>query len=285
MRVDGLTAATPSGRAGLAAIVADPGSALLALDFDGVLAPIVADPESSRVHPDAMSALVRVAPLVGSMAVISGRPAAVVVSYGGFAGVPELADLVVFGHYGRERWDARTARVESPPPPPGVEAVRRELPELLARLPLPVGVTVEDKGSAVAVHTRRCADPIGALQILREALPDLASRHGLHVEPGRMVVELRPPGVDKGAALRAYVTERQARSVMYIGDDLGDLSAFAAVDALGEQGIAGVKVCSGSAEVVELAERADVVVDGPPGVAAFLDALADALARGAAGRG
>ncbi|MGH3341551.1 MAG: trehalose-phosphatase, partial [Carbonactinosporaceae bacterium] len=101
----------------------------------------------------------------------------------------------------------------------------------------------------------------------------------LAVEPGRMVLELRPPDVDKGAALRALVDRSGAGCVLYAGDDLGDLAAYDAVDALRAERTAGVTVFSRSAEVTGLAERADLVVDGPAGVVALLDAIADALAR------
>jgi trehalose 6-phosphate phosphatase len=66
---------------------------------------------------------------------------------------------------------------------------------------------------------------------------------------------------------------------MYAGDDLGDLPAFAAVDKLRSDGVPGLLVCSGSAEVTELAERADLVVDGPAGVVRLLMALASRLDR------
>jgi trehalose 6-phosphate phosphatase len=64
---------------------------------------------------------------------------------------------------------------------------------------------------------------------------------------------------------------------VFIGDDLGDLAAFAAVETLRGAGLPGLLVCSGSTEVTEVAERADLVVDGPAGVAELLQALADEL--------
>jgi trehalose 6-phosphate phosphatase len=64
---------------------------------------------------------------------------------------------------------------------------------------------------------------------------------------------------------------------MFTGDDRGDLPAFAEVARLRDDGVPGLLVCSGSDEVGEVAEQADLVVDGPPGVARFLDDLLDAL--------
>lgn len=263
---------TPAGAEGLAAIRADPRHAIVGLDFDGTLAPIVPDPESARPHPGVVPALRRLAPLVDSVVVVTGRPAGTAVAYGGFTDVP---GLVVLGQYGLERWEADELR--TPPPPPGIERARSALPDLLARAGAPEGIWVEDKGSALAVHTRRTADPGGVLASIRGPLADLAERAGLLVEPGRMVLELRPPGTDKGGALRAFVRERAGRAVLFAGDDLGDLPAFDAVEALRAAGVPGVTVCSGSVEVAGLAERADLVVDGPAGVVALLDALAESL--------
>ncbi|MFI9305103.1 trehalose-phosphatase [Streptomyces triculaminicus] len=268
---------TAAGRDGLAALLARPERAVVALDFDGTLAAIVPDPERARAHPGAVQALARLAPRLGSAAVITGRPAGAAVRLGGFAGAPGLERLVVLGHYGAERWDAVTGTVRAPAPHPGVAAVRAELPGVLDDSGAWHGTWVEDKGRAVAVHTRRADDPERAFEALRAPLAGLAARHGLIVEPGRLVLELRPPGMDKGVALAAYVRESGAGSVLYAGDDLGDLAAFAAVEKLRAEGVPGTLVCSGSAEVTALAERADLVVDGPAGVVGLLSALADKL--------
>ncbi|MGW2234117.1 trehalose-phosphatase [Streptomyces sp. NPDC001759] len=271
---------TRAGREGLAAILDDPGKAVLAFDFDGTLAPIVPDPEQARAHPDAVPALAALAPKVASVAVVTGRPAEVAVRHGGFAGVPGLEHLVVLGHYGAERWDAVSGEVSAPAPHPGVAAVRAELPDLLERSGAGQGAWIEEKGGfAVAVHTRRAADPQAAFEALREPLTGLATRHGLIVEPGRLVLELRPPGMDKGVALTRYVRETGASAVLYAGDDLGDLPAYAAVDGLRSDGTPGLLVCSGSDEVTELSRRADLVVDGPAGVVRLLSALTARLGR------
>jgi trehalose 6-phosphate phosphatase len=279
--VSSLEPATEAGAAGLRALLGDPAGAVVALDFDGTLSPIVPDPAQARAHPDVVPALRRLAPLVGTVAVITGRPAGLAVEYGGFAGVPGLEHLTVLGHYGAERWEAASGEVSTPEPHPGVAAVRAALPDLLADRGAPEGTWIEDKGIAVAVHTRRTADPQATLDALRSPLTDLAAAHGLTVEPGRMVVELRPPGVDKGRALRGLLRERGARSVLYAGDDLGDVAAFAAVEELRADGVPGLLVASasttGEPPVAEIAKRADLVVPGPEGVAALLTSLATAI--------
>ncbi|MFJ4503422.1 trehalose-phosphatase [Streptomyces sp. NPDC088864] len=271
---------TPAGLRGLEAVLARPEKALVALDFDGTLADIVPDPERARAHPGAVEALAALAPRVGAVAVITGRPADVAVRYGGFAGVAGLDHLVVLGHYGAERWDAATGEVRAPDPHPGIAAVRAGLPALLEKSGLREETWTEDKGHAIAVHTRRAADPQAAFEALRGPLGELAAAHGLIVEPGRLVLELRPPGMDKGVALTGYVHEIGAASVVYAGDDLGDLAAYAAVERLREDEanpVPGLLICSGT-EVPELAARADLTLPGPGAVVDQLHDLARQLA-------
>ena len=267
MNVESRTAA---GAEGLSAIKARPGQALIAFDFDGTLSPIVVDPESARAHEGAAPALRRLARRAGTVVIITGRPAAVAVDYGGFA---DIGGLVVLGHYGRERWE--NGALATPEEPAGVAEAREKLSKIIQMAP--EGVVVEDKGHALAVHTRRAAEPEVALERLRSIVAALAERSGLVVEPGRLVLELRPPGMDKGASLSALVAERGAAAVLYAGDDLGDLAAYDAVEKLRKEGIPGVKVCSSSDEVTALAERADLIVDGPAGVVGLVESLTNEL--------
>jgi trehalose 6-phosphate phosphatase len=260
------------GTPGLRGLLAEPERALVALDFDGTLSPIVADPEAARAHPAVLPALRRLAPRVGTVAILTGRPAEVAVRNGGFAGAEGLDGLIVLGHYGAERWDASTGRVTADPPPSGVAAVRAELPGLLKDLAAPEGTWIEDKDRSLAVHTRRAADPDGALDLLRAPLAALAERTGLQVEPGHYVLELRPPGVDKGAALRGLARERRARGVLYAGDDLGDLPAFRAA-----RGLGGCTVVVGDPPRPELEALADTAVPSPAELAQLLGGLAAAL--------
>lgn len=263
---------TAEGRAGLDAMLAAPASALIASDFDGTLSPIVEDPQRASAHPGASAVLGRLAARVGTVAIITGRPTEEAVRLGGLA---ELPGVIVLGHYGGERW--QDGNVTSLAAPPGVAEARQALPRVLAEAGAPDGTRIEDKGYALAVHTRQAADPQYALGLLREPLARLASGASLTVEPGRFVLELRPPGTDKGGALAGLVHERGARSVLFCGDDLGDLPAFAAVRAMRVEGIPGCTVCSMSGESPAVAAVADLVVDGPGGVVDFLGALAGQL--------
>jgi trehalose 6-phosphate phosphatase len=274
--VPGFRPVTDGGRIGLAALLADPGRALIALDFDGTLAPIVEDPTQSRPLPQATSALRALAPLTGTIAIITGRPAAIAVEYGGFDQIP---GIIVLGVYGRERWQA--GELTSPPPPPGLAIARGQLPAVLAAARAPAGTWVEDKGLALAAHTRPTADPAGAFEQLRVPLLRLAARTALRAELGRLVIELRAEGSDKGETLQDLAEASSRSAVLFGGDDLGDRPAFETVRRLQSAGQPAIAVCSRSAEVPELAAEADLVVDGPEGIAEFLTALAKAIGRGA----
>jgi trehalose 6-phosphate phosphatase len=263
---------TADGQAGLAALIAQPRRSLIAVDFDGTLAPIVDDPAAARATPAATEALARMAGLAGTVAIVTGRPAADAASLAGVAAVP---GVIVLGHYGRQRWER--GQLSSPEPPPGLLKARAELAAVLAAAGAGEGTFVEEKGEALAVHTRRAAEPQAELDRLRGPLAGLAARTGLALEPGRLVLELRPPGTDKGAAIAELAAERLPSSILFCGDDVGDRPAFAAVRELRRNGTPGLLVCSASAEVPDLAAEADLVVDGPDGVAALLAGLAEAF--------
>ncbi|HET6297373.1 MAG TPA: trehalose-phosphatase [Kribbella sp.] len=269
--------ATAAGREGWEAIVNDPTGAVIASDFDGTLSPLVEDPAMSRAADGALDALARLSQSVGQVAIVTGRPALVATELSGVTGHPGLGRLVVLGHYGLERWEGSTGVVTSDPVPPGVEVAREKLPGLLQEAGLP-DAFVEDKGSSLAVHTRRLPDPSGALEALRTPLSELAAAVELRLEPGNLVLELRPPGIDKGVAMRRLIESTEARSVLYAGDDLGDLAAFRALIELRDAGLHAVLVAARSSGATELTESADIVVDDPAGVVTVLTALSDAIA-------
>jgi trehalose 6-phosphate phosphatase len=266
-------------------LVAAAAQGVVCLDFDGVLAPIVDDPEQAHIHPDAPEVLSSLAQVFRAVAVVTGRPARQAVTLGdldalGARLVEGGRDVHVLGQYGNERWSASTRRVVTPRPPRGLASLVAELPDLLRRTGA-AEAHIEQKSLAVAVHTRRMDDPQGALERLTPVLRKAASAHGLVLEPGRMVVEVRAPGMDKGNAVRTLQREQHADAMLFVGDDLGDVDAFEAIADLRRRGMVGLLVCSGSEEQRALVEFADIVVDGPDGVMRLLKQLAaDAAGSG-----
>ncbi|MEO6604749.1 MAG: trehalose-phosphatase [Aeromicrobium sp.] len=254
------------------AVVNDPAGTLLALDFDGTLAHIVDDPTQAYAHENSVAALAHLGSVLGQVAIVTGRPVAQALELGGFVGRDGLERLIILGQYGAERW---TATDGEPAPIDRPEAIAR-LGEILPGWLAERGagqVRVEDKGLAVAIHTRGTKP--GVLDELAGPLADLAAELGLVVEPGRQVIELRSSGIDKGQALRSLIEETGARHVIFGGDDLGDLPAFEAVEELRRSGLDGLLICSASTEQDALVERADIVLDGPDAVATWLQELAD----------
>jgi trehalose 6-phosphate phosphatase len=263
-------------------LVATASSVVVATDFDGTLAPIVDDPASARIHPDAADVLAGLAPHVAAIAVVTGRPARQVLALGGLEEVGERIaavgkELYVFGQYGNERWTSSQRSIRGPLPPPGLASFLRDLPQLLRRADA-ADAHVEDKGLAVAVHTRRMADPQGTFDRLLPVLAEAASGHDLVTEPGRNVIEVRAGGMDKGVVVDRLVDELGAGGVLFAGDDLGDVDAFESVAAWRKNGLATLLVYSASDEESALAPMADVVVDGPDGVLNLLRDLTSRIA-------
>ncbi|MDI6911000.1 trehalose-phosphatase [Nocardioides sp.] len=274
---------SPEAEQRYAALVRAASRAVVGLDFDGTLSPIVDDPERARIHPEAREVLVDLAAEVAAIAVITGRPARQALDLGGLEAVGDAVaeagkDLFVFGQYGNERWSATRRRIVSPRPPAGLVTFLRDLPRTLRTAGVP-DAYVEEKGLAYAVHTRRLPDPDSAFERLLPPLRELAGRHGLVLEPGRQVIEVRAPGMDKGKAVERLVEEVGAGAFLFAGDDLGDLEAFDAVGTLAKNGLPTLLVCSASYEQSALVELSDVVVHGPDGVLDLLRRLtADARA-------
>jgi trehalose 6-phosphate phosphatase len=257
-----------------AALVRAAAGTVIGLDFDGTLSPIVDDPAAARIHPDARDVLVELAAQVAAIAVITGRPARQALDLGGLEEVGNAIgdagkELLLFGQYGNERWTSTSRRIVSPRPPAGLATFERELPRTLRRAEA-ADAYVEDKGLAVAVHTRRLPDAEAAFQRLLPVIEELAARNDLVVEPGRSVIEVRSAGTDKGMVVERLAEELEIGGFMFAGDDLGDLEAFEAVASLAERGLPTLLVCSASAEEGALVDRSDVVVRGPEGVLELL---------------
>ena len=240
------------------------------LDFDGALAPIVADPEAARPGPEAVAAVERLVAAMGLVAVVSGRPVAFLAAVLG-----DDPRLLLIGQHGLERLAGGRRQVD-PRVEPWRAAVATAAGEAEAAMP---ALVIERKGDiAVNLHWRARPDLAeGAAAFGRR----LAEIHGLDALPMRMALELRPPvPVDKGTVVTELGADRHA--ALFAGDDHGDLAAFAALDRLVAAGRLdhAVRVAVRSDEAPPaLLEAADHQVDGPAGLAALLTRMADAASE------
>lgn len=251
------------------AIAADPATAGLVLDFDGVLSPIVEDPTTSVMPDRVASTLSRLAKKLGLLAIISGRPVDFLADRVRVPGVPLL------GSYGIERIRADGRRQVDPNAEAWLEKVRdagQTLAELLAGAQ---GIRIERKSVSVAVHWRQAPDHSVAAELVRRVAGEIAATTGLRLEPGKLVEELRPPiDVDKGSAIVALLATERPKTIAYAGDDLGDIPALEAVRAAGGYALV---VDHGPETSTRLLELADQTYAGSETFAQWLAELADVI--------
>ena len=247
----------------LAELRAELTDAVVATDFDGTLSPIVDDPAAAELLPGAAEVLLRLSDRVGELAVVSGRPVS-------FLAKQCPSGLTLVGLYGLEAV-RNGERVDHPTA--GVWRETMADVATAAELQGPRGMRVELKGLSITLHYRGRPDLAVAVE---EYSIHAARSAGLQRRPARMSVELHPPiDEDKGTVMLRLAEEREG-PVVYIGDDVGDLPAFDALDHLAAAGRTVVRVAAQSDEMAPaMRERADVVVDGPSGVLALLRTLAD----------
>ena len=241
---------------------------LVAVDFDGTLAPIVPDPEDSRPAPGSIAVLTELAERGAQVAVITGRDARTVLRLGGFATVP---GIVVAGLYGVETWTG--GELTTPETPAAIETLRERLPALLREHHADPAVWIEDKRLSLVVHGRKAADPAAALEPVREPVASLADELGLELHPGNGVLELRLPGYDKAAALRRLAGAGNADAVLFLGDDLGDVPAFEEIRRLRDGGRSAWGVAVTAGNVAEAAVAADAAVPTPADVVVLLQTI------------
>ena len=227
---------------------------------------IVEDPAGARPLPGAVELLHRLSARFAVTAVVSGRPLEFLREH-----IGSRADdrLILSGLYGIERSAPGGATIVTE----DAERWRPTFAELadVAEAQLPPTVEVERKGLSVTLHVRRHPEQATAAEAWATRI---ASERGLGVYPGRWTWELRPPVVaDKGTAVDELA--RGLRAVCYLGDDLGDLPAYAALDRMRAAGAYTIKVAVRSDEVPpQVINSADLVVDGPPAALAWLEQLA-----------
>ncbi len=249
------------GDADVAAWLAQPGLHLVALDFDGTLAPIVDRPEDAALPEVTRPILERIAS-THTLAIVTGRD---VRSVDALLRMPHVWRIGLHGH---ERC-APNASIEAHALD---EATAKEIEERRVAAKAAVasieGAWIEDKSSGLAVHTRACTpdDEVDAQRRFTEVMAGAP----LDLVRGKRVVEARPRGVHKGTALLALADELGTKSIFYAGDDVTDEDAFLSL--AGRDGALTVKVGEG-------ATRAGHRVEDPPALRRVLEAL---TARGRA---
>ncbi|CCJ73895.1 Trehalose-6-phosphate phosphatase [Cronobacter condimenti 1330] len=225
-------------------------------DLDGTLADIKPHPDQVFIPSDVRRLLQKLADMNdGALALISGRS------------MTELDQLAAPHHFplagvhGAERRDIHDQHHVVTLPPTLIARLQQELEAALATMP---GTELEAKGMAFALHYRGAPEYEAQILALAERL---ASQHEqLGLQPGKCVVELKPLGINKGAAIEAFMKEAPfaGRVPVFVGDDLTDEAGFYIVNQLN-----GISVKVGQGDTQAKWHLADV-----PAVHAWLNAVA-----------
>lgn len=231
---------------------------LVALDFDGTLAPEVDDPEAARALPEAREAMLRLLSLPDTtLALVSGRAMA---SLEHVSDLPGEA-LLVGSHGVEERFDGEVRLALDP----AEQTVLARLHEVLESVASGTeGAWIEVKPAGFALHTRLAAGDRAQDAQSRARAEAAAISDSLTVRAGKNVLEFSVRGTTKGEGVDRLREHTGATGVLFAGDDVTDEDGFRAL----RPGDIGLR--SGSGDTV-----AEFRVDGPLEVAAVLDALAE----------
>lgn len=207
----------------------DPEWALF-LDLDGTLFELAPRPQDVHADESLTQALGQLAERFdGAVAIVSGRPIEQIDM------LTSPLRLPAAGLHGLERRDAGGNLNAQSVDMAALAAVKQELTRFAARHP---GLLLEDKGRAVAVHYRLA--PELAAEVLA-TVPAVVAPHSSSfvLQPGKMVIEVKPRGVSKGAAIASFMAEAPfaGRRPLVAGDDVTDEDAFALVRSLGGMAI------------------------------------------------
>ena len=249
--------ALPTAVADALATAARAGSLVVATDFDGVLAPLVLDPSTSRPLPGTVESLRALAGTPDTYAaVVSGRDLATLAA---LTGIGDAAVTLV-GSHGAESSDETAGSALGEDERETLERLTVDLEQLREELP---DVRLETKPSAVVAHTRGMDTDAAARA--EQSVLEVAARHdGVRVMQGKHVVEMSVHDADKGTALTGLRDRVGADVLVYFGDDVTDEDVFTRL----RDGDVGVKVGDGDT-------AAGWRVEEPQDVADALALLAD----------
>jgi trehalose 6-phosphate phosphatase len=205
-----------------------------------------------------------------AVVVVSGRSATELLEWLG-------PDIEIWGTHGVEHTQ-RGEVVLSEQAAPYAQQMTEVAAEAAARIDAADldGAMVEDKRIVLGLHYRMAADRHRAQNELEGIAQDLADRHGLVLVSGKASFELRPPiELSKRTVVEQRARQLELSAACFIGDDLGDLPAFDALDSLAGENVATLRVAVDSDEAPEeLLRRADLVLQGPAEVLELLRTLA-----------
>ena len=205
-----------------------PPSGLLAgrslfLDFDGTLVDIAPAPDLIAPDRDLTLLLQQLSGMLkGRLAIVSGRSVVDISAW-----LPGYGGAIAGSHGAEFRWP--DGRLEGPERPQALDAAlaaARDFADLLD------GVSIEDKSLGIGLHFR--SFPHHA-QAVEDFAAGLARVYGLALQKGKMVVELRTSGFDKGTAIRLLMDQPPFRDgpPVFVGDDLTDIPAMQVASELG----------------------------------------------------
>ncbi|WP_246657836.1 trehalose-phosphatase [Arthrobacter yangruifuii] len=237
--------------------LAGTGRLLVALDFDGVLSPLVEHAEDARPLDGSASAVRALAALPETVtAFISGRALDSLRTVAS----PEPETLLI-GSHGAETWTGPNQEPLQLTPEQAelLARARTAVESVVARHP---GCRLEDKPAGVVLHTRSVTEPVAAAAT-EDARRELGQLDGVHVTDGKSVLEASVISTNKGEGIRALRGLTGATAVLFAGDDVTDERGFEAL----EPGDVGIKVGEGTT-------AAAYRVDSPEAFTAVLAELA-----------
>ena len=209
------------------------------LDIDGTILDLAPTPGAVIVPASLRQTLTRLSRgTAGALALVSGRPLHDIDRL--FA---PLLLPAIGGHGAEIRLSPHDAAETE-----HAEALNGDLRERLAELADAPGVLVEDKGYALAVHYRLAPEQEGRVKQAVAAIRADWPKEPIEVLPGKSVLEIKPAGFHKGAAIRELMQHEPfaGRRPIFIGDDVTDESAFAVMPEFNGMGFSVGRRASGT---------------------------------------
>jgi trehalose 6-phosphate phosphatase len=253
-----------------------PTAAALFCDIDGTISPIAPTPAEAYVPEPFREVLAALVRRLGLVTFATGRTLD-----DGRRMIP-LEGAAYIGTHGLETM-ATDGSISVEPQAERYAATIREVAEAAARdLDCEaLGVVLEDKRTVLAVHYRLAEDAAATRHAILTRVIEPARERGLAIATGHFAFEVRPPlSFTKGAAIRRLLAAGDYFTAMGCGDDLTDVTAFAAIRDWGERDARrrAVAVAAVTDETPRpVLEAADVLVRATPGVHEVLSRLAKAV--------